>query len=291
MSRRQSSSAGHQHWDPYALASESGTEDNTEDDNLYFAGDAQVRPMGSLYAATSQRPGALQINRPATSHPQEQLMYAPRTHYTPYVNPPQEQQHLQESQRRLQESQRPLSSRGNSARLSHYDGSVAGYATYGNDDGIGVGVMIPGHEQEENMYQTSSSSLPQEPYSDLMAQQRPPVTSRPMANPQNLPSLKVAAPPLPKWKPVEPVAPTPRRSKRYLKTAVRVPDIAQGRISSQSVGKGEHVVVCEACQTSCQVSKTSVLMKCPKCRHVSSATPSRMKSALLVKPKREHNME
>ena len=256
----------HYHWDdPYALGSEigSGTEDNTEDHNVYFGGDAPARPVGSLYAASI---GAHSVRGPPPQHTQEQLMYAPRYQQPhPYAAAARPQPHHDHPPHLTR------SASSNSApRVSHYAGD--GY--YDNAEGIGVGVIVGGSAgTDEDDY--LESSMPPEPYSDLQSHTRS--RGRPTVTPQpQLPSLKESNPPVPNYKPLEPVTPSPRRSHRYLKTSKRVPDIVEG--SDASVVKhGNHAIICEQCRNQWQVPKTSVLMKCPHCRHVSSVTPVKLK--------------
>lgn len=110
--RRMTGGTQHPDWDPYATGvSESVSEDNETDE--YYAGEAHVqRPMSSLYAATAnyhepsvRQPGAHQVHRPVSSHPQEQLMYAPRQ-YSSQAHSYQQQQRSPLPERQQQQQRR-----------------------------------------------------------------------------------------------------------------------------------------------------------------------------------------
>lgn len=270
--------------DPYALDDDvgTGTEDDTEEHNAYYAGDAPVRPMGSLYAASGV--GAHSVRGPPPQHAlgggahqhQEPLMYAPR--YNAHATTPYAGAAARHPDSRVLST--TSSARVSQVAQDHHAPHPAG--RYYDEAGIGVGVPEEEHEDEylETQERPYSSS------SDLHATRAS--SQRPMAAaatpPQRpLPKLKESKPPMFQYKPVEPATPTPRRSRRYLNTSKRVLDIEEGRDALHSVHPDYHVVNCETCLLQWQVPKTAVLMKCPTCRHVSSVPSVQLKHAAFMR--------
>lgn len=135
---------------------------------------------------------------------------------------------------------------------------------------VGVGVMLDGsgdihpgldfHDSLRGPYdlqQQLRSSQQRLPRGGAAVRLPPPKEGQPVMPPPHIHSI-------------EPPRPAPRRSRRYLKYAIRTPDICEGQKISP-VLQGHHVVQCDSCHTPSQVPRMCVLLKCPKCRHVSSA--------------------
>jgi hypothetical protein len=90
-----------------------------------------------------------------------------------------------------------------------------------------------------------------------------------------LPPPKELAPRSPYHHAIEPPMPQPKRSRRYQKDSVRMPDICVGKISPiRTIPQDKLQVQCDSCQRDYVVPKSCVLLKCPNCKHISSAMPA-----------------
>jgi hypothetical protein len=89
-----------------------------------------------------------------------------------------------------------------------------------------------------------------------------------------LPQAKELAPRSPYHQAIEPPMPLPKRSRRYMKDAVRTPDICVGSYPGQTNPQNKLQVQCDSCKSNFLVPKSCVLLKCPQCKHVSSAMPA-----------------
>jgi hypothetical protein len=73
--------------------------------------------------------------------------------------------------------------------------------------------------------------------------------------------------------PVEPLIPTTRSSKRYIKERRRLPDVVEGQSENgAAMQEDEHVVICRRCQTDLRVKKAAFAVLCKSCGELNPAS-------------------
>ena len=137
--------------------------------------------------------------------------------------------------------------------------------------GVGVGVMLDSSGSSE-FFQDS------DPFDSTRNRTRRTRSSPTTSADLHLPPIKELSPKPPSHHhAVEPPVPPPRRSQRYLRDVVRTPDIVLGRDYAYRRRADDLTVSCDSCRKTWHVPKTCVLMKCPECKHVTSAMPAVVK--------------
>lgn len=272
----------HNHWeDPYAHASEcSDSERDPGDEDVMYTAEVTVQPFPLAYTATA----TTVARQPARQEQQQQqqlqpLMYSPGSTSST--------RHREQQQQPLMYAPLPPSTHPGAYpenaqtgyRFHPLDNQPprTQYPSYSPQDmsgprvadpRVGVGVMLDSSGSSE-FFQDSQAAF-DSPRTSRSTHRRTPST--PISTEHlHLPPIKELPPKPPSHHhAMEPPMPPARRNKRFRRDAVRTPDICHGRDASQK--RQDHLtVLCESCGKHWQVPKTCVLMKCPNCKHVTSA--------------------